>query len=186
VTTSAHTGAVPGLPRLGWELLKLGAVAFGGMGSTLALLQRRLADEYGWLEQSVISEGLAFTRALPGSTGIQLVAYLCHRLRGWSGAIVGTVAYIAPATVMMIAAAAFSLALPDHPSINRGLTGLQVGVVGLLAASMWRLAQSEAKDKARMAVLAMGAVLGFFVNAVLVIALAGAVGVLLTKQDKRA
>ena len=176
----------PRLSMLAWELLKLGAVAFGGLGSTLALLQSRLADERGWLEQSVISEGLAFTRALPGSTGIQLVAYLSHRLRGWRGALVGTVAYIAPATLMMILAAAFSLALPDHAGIDRALNGLQVGVVGLLAASMWRLASSEAKDKTRLAVLLACTVLGFFVNAVLIIALAGTVGLLVRKEESRA
>jgi chromate transporter len=183
-TTDA--GEAPRLSALAWELLKLGAVAFGGLGSTLALLQRRLADERGWVEQSIISEGLAFTRALPGSTGIQLVAYLGHRLHGWPGALVGTVAYIAPATLMMILAAAFSLALPDHPAVERALTGLQIGVVGLLAASMWRLVRSEAKDKARLAVLLLCAVLGFFVNAVLVIAFAGTVGLLMMKEEARA
>jgi chromate transporter len=182
----ADIRAAPSLPALGWELLKLGAVAFGGLSSTLALLQRRLADHHGWLEQSVISEGLAFTRALPGSTGIQLVAYLGHRLRGWPGALVATVTYIAPATLMMILAAAFSLALPDEPAVERALTGLQVGVVGLLAASMWRLARSEAKERLRIAVLLACAVLGFFVNAVLVIALAGAIGVLATTEKQGA
>lgn len=171
---------------LGWELLKLGAMAFGGLGVTLNLLQRRLVDERGWLRESDISEGLAFTRALPGSTGIQLVAYLGWRLRGWPGAIVSAVAFIAPATVLMILAAAFSLALPDHAAINGALTGLQVAVVGLLAASMWRLARSEAKGRLPMAVLLVCCVLGFFVNAVAVIAAAGLVGMLVTKEESRA
>ena len=186
MTNAAGTRDGPGLFTLGWELLKLGAMAFGGLGSTLALLQRRLVDQLGWLQASEVSEGLAFTRALPGSTGIQVVAYLGHRLRGWPGALVAAMAYIAPATLLMILAAAFSLALPDHPAVNRALTGLQVGVVGLLAASMWRLAQSEAKDKARMAVLLACAVLGFFVNAALVVAAAGTVGALMAKEEARA
>jgi chromate transporter len=113
------------------------------------------------------------------------VAYLGWRLHGWPGALVAAVAFIAPATLLMILAAAFSLALPDHPAVNRALTGLQVGVVGLLAASMWRLARSEAKDIARMAVLLVCTVLGFFVNAALVIAAAGIVGVLATKEQAR-
>jgi chromate transporter len=183
---SSAPQAGPGLLVLGWDLLKLGALAFGGLGATLSLLQRRLVDHRGWLQQSDISEGLAFTRALPGSTGIQLVAYLGWRLRGWPGALVAAVAFIAPATLLMILAAAFSLALPDHPAVDRGLTGLQVGVVGLLAASMWRLARSEAKDKARVAVLLACAILGFFVNAALVIAAAGLVGVLATKARAHA
>jgi chromate transporter len=186
VTIAAEPRISPSLFALGWELLKLGAVAFGGLGSTLALLQRRLGEQLGWVQQAEVSEGLAFTRALPGSTGIQLVAYLGHRLRGWPGALVATVTYIAPATLMMILAAAFSLALPDHPAVERALTGLQVGVVGLLAASMWRLARSEAKDTARLSVLLVCTVLGFFVNALLVIALAGSVGVLATREEKRA
>lgn len=171
---------------LGWDLLKLGAVAFGGLGATLTLLQRRLVDERGWLQQSDISEGLAFTRALPGSTGIQLVAYLGWRLHGWPGALISAVAFIAPATTLMIFAAAFSLALPDHAAINGALTGLQVGVVGLLAASMWRLARSEAKGAARTAILLVSCILGFFVNAALVIAAAGLVGVLATREPSNA
>jgi chromate transporter len=182
MSSEANRGA-PSLFVLGWELLKLGALAFGGLGATLALLQRHLVERRAWLRETDISEGLAFTRALPGSTGIQLVAYLGHRLRGWPGALIAAIAFIAPATLLMIVAAAFSLALPDHPAVNRALTGLQVGVVGLLAASMWRLARSEAKDGARMTVLLACAVLGFFVNAVVVIALAGAVGVLATREE---
>lgn len=176
----------PNLLLLGWLLLKLGSMAFGGLGATLTLLQRQFADERGWLKESDISEGLAFTRALPGSTGIQLVAYLGWRLRGWPGALVTVIAFIAPATLLMILAAAFSLALPDEPAINRALIGLQVGVVGLLAASMWRLARGEAKDRKRMVVLLVCAVLGFFINAAIVVAAAGVIGILATKEEARA
>ena len=171
---------------LGLLLLKLGAMAFGGLGATLALLQRQIMDERGWLKESDISEGLAFTRALPGSTGIQLVAYLGWRLRGWPGALITATAFIAPATLLMILAAAFSLALPEEPAVNRALIGLQVGVVGLLAASMWRFARGEAKDGRRMAVLLACTVLGFFINAAIVVAAAGTIGVLATKEDGRA
>ena len=44
MTIAADARVSPSLFALGWELLKLGAVAFGGLGSTLALLQRRLVD----------------------------------------------------------------------------------------------------------------------------------------------
>jgi chromate transporter len=182
---NAKVGAAPsGLTVLAWEALKLGALAFGGLGATLTLLHRRFVDDRHWLDPADISEGLAFTRALPGSTGIQLVAYLGWRLHGWSGALISAVAFIAPATVLMMLAAAFSLALPDHPLVNGALTGLQIGVVGLLAASMWRLAKSEAKGSIRLTVLLVCAVAGFFVNAAIVIAAAGLVGVVTTRESK--
>lgn len=168
----------PGLAALGWELLRLGAFAFGGLGATLVLLQRGLVDRRRWLQQSDISEALAFTKALPGSTGIQVVAYLGWRLRGWPGAIVAAAAFIAPAAALMIALAAASLALPDLPLVRGALTGVQVGVIGLLAAGMWRLARSEARGPVLTAVLLASCVLGFFVNAAMVVVGAGLVGAL--------
>jgi len=168
----------PRLFVMGWEFLRLGTLAFGGLGATLTLLQRGLVDQRQWLQQSDISEALAFTKALPGSTGIQVVAYLGGRMRGWPGALVGATAFIAPATLLMIVAAAGSLAMPDHPSIQGALTGLQIAVVGLIVAAMWRLARSEAKSPILIAMLLMGSVLGFFVHAVIVVVAAGLIGAL--------
>lgn len=166
----------PGLPTMIWELLRLGALAFGGLGATLALLQRGLVDRREWLQQRDIGEALAFTKALPGSTGIQVVAYLGWRLRGWPGALVAAVAFIAPAAALMIAAAAASLALPEQPWVKGALAGVQVGVVGVLAAAMWRLARSEAKGPTLTAVLLASCVLGFFIHALIVVVGAGLVG----------
>jgi chromate transporter len=172
----------PALAAVGWELVRLGALAFGGLGATLTLLQRGLVDRRRWLQQSDISEALAFTKALPGSTGIQVVAYLGWRMRGWPGALIAATAFIAPATLLMIAVAAGSLALPDAPWVQGALSGIQVGVVGLLAAAMWRLARSEAKSRKLIAVLVASSVLGFFVHAVIVVVGAGLVGVLVNGQ----
>ena len=169
----------PGLSAIAWELLRLGAFAFGGLGATLALLQRGLVDRRQWLHERDISEALAFTQALPGSTGIQVVAYLGWRLRGWPGALAATVAFIAPATALMIAVAAASLALPDQPWVRGALTGVQVAVVGLIAAAMWRLARGNAKSSVLTVVLLASCVLGFFVHAVIVVVGAGLLGALL-------
>jgi chromate transporter len=167
------------LPVIGWELLRLGAMAFGGLGATLALLQRGLVDRRQWLQERDISEALAITQVLPGSTGIQVVAYLGWRLRGWPGAIVATAAFIAPAAALMIIAAAASLALPDLPWVRGALTGMQIGVVGLIAVAMWRLARSNAKGPVLAAVFLTSCVLGFFVHAVIIVVGAGVIGMLI-------
>jgi chromate transporter len=169
----------PGLPSMAWVLLRLGAVAFGGLGATLALLQRDLVDRRHWLQESDISEALAITQALPGSTGIQVVAFLGSRLRGWPGALVAVAAFIAPAAALMVVAAAATLALPKQAWVTGALTGIQICVVGLLAASMWRLARSEAKGRMLTAVLLAGCVLGFFVNAAIIVVGAGLIGALI-------
>jgi len=177
---SAKVG--PSLPTLAWVLLRLGAAAFGGLGATLALLQRQLVDRRQWLNASDISEALAITQALPGSTGIQVVAYLGWRLRGWPGALLAAAAFIAPAAALMVVAAAATLALPDQPWVNGALMGVQICVVGLLAASMWRLSRSAAKGRMLKGVLLTGCLLGFLVPALVVVVGAGLVGALLAAE----
>jgi chromate transporter len=176
----------PGLLSMAWVLLCLGAVAFGGLGSTLSLLQRNLVDRRQWLRQSDISEALAVSQALPGSTGMQVVAYLGWRMRGWPGALVAASMYIAPAAVLMVVAAAATLALPDQPWVKGALTGVQVGVVGLLVASMWRLARSEAKGSMLTVVLASSCVLGFLIPALFIVVGAGLIGALFAAERRNA
>lgn len=174
---SAGSGR-PGLGTLGWALLRLGAVAFGGLGAALALLRRELVERRGWLCERDVSDALAFTKPLPGSTVVQVVVFLGWRLGGWPGALVGTFAFLLPSATLMAAAAALSAALPEAPWVEGALTGVQVAVVGLLAAAMWKLARGEAEGRALTLVLLAAFGLGFFVNAALVVAGAGALGVL--------
>src|SRR6266404_6695272 len=167
----------PDLPALAWALLRIGAVAFGGLGATLALLNRDLVERRGWLRSSDVTEALAYTKPLPGSTVVQVVTFLGWRMGGWPGAIIATVAFLLPALVLMTVAAAAVLALPDAPWVRGALTGLQVAVVGVLAAALWHLARSEAGSGLLVIVLLAAFGAGLFVNAALVVAAAGAIGV---------
>ena len=102
---------------MAWALLRIGAVAFGGLGATLALLNRDLVER-GWLRSSDVAEALAYTKPLPGSTVVQVVTYLGWRLGGWFGAVVATVMFLLPAFLMMTVAAAAVFALPEAPLIR--------------------------------------------------------------------
>jgi chromate transporter len=175
----------PGLLSLGWALLCIGAVAFGGLGATLTLLRRELVERRGWLQPSDITEALAYTKPLPGSTVIQVVSFLGWRLGNWPGAIVATVAFLLPALALMTVAAAAVLALPDAPWVRGALTGLQVAVIGLLAAALWHLARSEA-GSALLTVLLAGFAAGLFINAAFVVAVAGAIGVVIDRVKRDA
>lgn len=176
----------PGMPSLGWALLCLGTVAFGGLGATLALLRRELVERRGWLHARDVSEALAYTKPLPGSTVVQVVTYLGWRIGGWPGALVATAAFLLPALALMTAAAAAVLALPEAPWVRGALTGLQVAVVGLLAAASWRLARSEARSAPLTVVLLAAFAAGLFVNAAVVVVAAGAIGILIDRQKRNA
>jgi chromate transporter len=171
-------------PALFRAFLRLGAVAFGGLGAALALLQKDLVERRGWLEASDLKDALAFTKPLPGSTVVQIVAFLGWRIRGWIGALVATAGFLLPSIALMVAAAAGAAALPSAPWVDGLLAGVQIAVVGLLASAMWKLARSEAKELILTVVLALGLTLGFFVNAAIVVVGAGLLGMLTTLRKK--
>src|SRR3979490_2342526 len=103
----------PRLMSVTWAFLRIGAVAFGGLGATLALLERDLVKTRGWLQSGDVSATLAFTKPLPGSTGVQVVTFLAWRLGGWPGAILDKETYNTRAFVIRTIAAAAVFALPD-------------------------------------------------------------------------
>src|SRR5688572_19049871 len=72
-------------PRLGAIFLRVGALAFGGLGATVALIERELVDRHNALTRDDIAAALTHTKLLPGSTVVQIVAYLGWRLGGWAG-----------------------------------------------------------------------------------------------------
>jgi chromate transporter len=176
----------PDLPSLAWALLRIGTAAFGGLGATLALLNRDLVERRGWLRSSDVGEALAYTKPLPGSTVVQIVTFLGWRLGGWPGAIVATAMFLLPAFVIMTVAAAAVFALPDAPMVRSALAGLQVSVLGVLAAAMWRLARSEAASVPLLIVLIAAFAIGPFVNAALVVGVAGVIGIAFDRMKRRA
>ena len=180
------SSARPALPSLAWGLLRIGAVAFGGLGATLALLNRDLVERRGWLRSSDVTEALAYTKPLPGSTVVQVVTFLGWRLGGWPGAVVATAMFLLPAFAIMTIAAAAVFALPDAPLVRKALAGLQVAVVGILAAAMWRLARSEAGSVPLMVVLVAAFGAGLFLNAALIVGAAGAIGVAFDRVTRHA
>ena len=145
-----------------------------------------LVKARGWLQPGDVAAALAFTKPLPGSTGVQVVPFLGWRMAGWPGAILATVAFVLPAFVIMTLAAAAVFALPDAPWVRGALTGLQVAVVGILASACWRLVRSEAPSALFRALVLAGFAAGFLVNAAVVVVAAGVLGVALDRIKPRA
>ena len=176
----------PSTVALAAAALRLGAVAFGGLGAIVALLDRELVVRRRWISSRDLSDALAFTKPLPGSTAVQIVGFIGYRLGGCRGALAAGAAFVTPAAVLMTAAAAGTSSLPATGAANGALTGVQVVVVGLLAAAMWRLARNEARGSALTSVLAAGFVLGLVLNAAFVVVGAGLVGALTAPKARDA
>jgi chromate transporter len=175
------------LLTLGYLFLRIGTTAFGGLGAALALVERELVTKRRWLTTADVTAALTYTKLLPGSTVVQVVAYLGYTLRGWSGSAVATVAFILPSALMMLGLAAAYVAVTAVPSMRPAINGLTAAVVGLLLATTYRLGKANIPDRLTLgialAAMVAGAVLG--VSAAVIVGTAGLLGVCLYALPRR-
>ena len=182
---SAQTNARISIPTLAWVFFRVGATGFGDTGPLLAFVERDLVENRGVLTRDDIAEALTYTRLLPCSTVVQIVAYLAYKLTGWPGSAVATLAYILPSAVVMAVLAAGYLAATGLPAIGPAVTGLTAAVVGVLLATTYRIGKRaiDVKQPATIAIAVLAFVAGalFGLNVALVAVAAGLVGVLLLR-----
>src|ERR1051325_10972581 len=83
-------------------LFRLGATSYGGpaiMGSLQVELQQRRK----WVSKERFLEGLAVANMVPGATATQLGIFLAYARGGWWGGLLGGIAFVVPAFVIMLA-----------------------------------------------------------------------------------
>ena len=129
--------------RLVATFLRFGALAFGGLGATLALIERELVDRRNVISREDIAAALTHTKLLPGSTVVQVVAYLGWRLGGWPGSAIATLCFILPSALFMLALAYGYAEVAATPRLVAARV-LAV-VIALLLTTMFRLAAQVVK-----------------------------------------
>ena len=121
--------------------LRLGTLAFGGLGATLALIEREVVDRRAALSRQDVMDALTYTKVLPGSTVVQVVAYIGWRLGGWRGSAIATAAFLLPSAVLMALLATGYAATTDSPALVGVRQGVLAVVVAVLLVTMERLAR---------------------------------------------
>lgn len=164
---------------LAWVFFRIGALAFGE--TELVMIERELVERRGVLTHQDLTDALTYTKALPGSTVVQIVAYLAYRLGGWPGSAVATIVYLLPSTLAMMVLAAGYLAVSELPLVRPAADGLTAAAVGLLLATAWRLSKrSITLGQPLSVVLAAGAVIAgglLGISAAIVVVVAGLIGI---------
>jgi chromate transporter len=163
---------------LGQIFLRIGALAFGGIGAALALIDRELVSKRQQLTAEDVTEALTYTKLLPGSTVVQLVSYLGYKLGGWSGSAIATAAFVLPSALLMLVLAAAYVAATKLPALHPAVNGLTAVVVGILVATTYRLGKANITGYLTLGI-AVGSVIAgaiFDMHAALIVIAAGLLG----------
>jgi chromate transporter len=175
-----HTSELPQFSALTLVgvFLRIGALAFGGLGAALALIERELVSKRRYLTEVDITAALTYTKLLPGSTVVQVVAYLGYLLGGWRVSALITAAFVVPAALLMLVLATAYVGVTALPVLRPAVQGLTVAVVGILLATTYRLGKANIKEALTLgialAAFLAGALLS--IHAALIVTIAGLLG----------
>lgn len=160
--------------------LKIGFQGFGGLSAVLSLLTHDLVERRGWLSEAEVTEALTYTKLLPGSTVVQVVAYLGWKLRGLRGGLAATAAFLLPAFLVMLIFAVGYCSLKPVAGSKMALSGLTAAVVGILVLTTWKLGRKNITGFGGVvvALVSLIASIRFSVNPAVIVVAAGLWGVL--------
>src|SRR5438105_1529595 len=99
-----------GLGTVAVEWTRIGVTGFGGPPAHIALLRRLVVDREHWLDERELEDTIAACNLLPGPASTQLAIFCAGRVAGPLGAVLGGLAFVVPALVLVLALAALFLA----------------------------------------------------------------------------
>lgn len=122
---------------LGWSGLKAGMLTFGGAYTALPFLQRDSVGHYASSQQFL--DGIALSGILPAPF-IIFATFLGYVAGGLAGAVLMTAGIFLPAFAFTLLGAEHLDRLAHHPLLHPFLDGVTAAVIGLLTATLFRLA----------------------------------------------
>src|SRR5438477_11215503 len=166
-------------------LFRLGATSYGGP-AIMGVMQAELQERRKWVSKERFLEGLAVANMVPGATATQLGIFLAYARGGWWGGLLGGLAFVVPAFVIMLALTIAYATLGVTPLARSALYGLGPVVIGLFAIALYRLGKTAASTvpEAIIGVAAAAALATTRLGIVAILVLAGCAGLLLFYRGK--
>lgn len=122
------------------RFLLVGALAFGGGGAALPLVERFTVADTGWLTPQQFAFGVGFAYATPGPILI-LAAFVGFHVAGLTGALAATCAVFAIPVLLAAGSAGVVTRLNRYARFRAFGTFAGVAAIGLLAVTLAALAR---------------------------------------------
>jgi chromate transporter len=168
------------VPLLGllWVFLKVGATGFGGAMPMIAMIQGEVVQKHHWVTPQEFSDAVTLGQITPGPVAVDTIVHLGYKLHGWTGAVLSVFVFVLPSFLLMLALTMLYLQYGQLPQVTGAFKGIGAAVVAIILAASYRMGRSAIRDVwSGLIVVAAGvALLVFSVNIVLIIVVAGVIG----------
>lgn len=121
---------------------KIGAFTIGGGYVMIPLMEREVVDRRKWLTREEFMDYLSLSQAMPGVFAVNMATCLGRRLGGLRGVVCAIAGNILMPIVLILLLAVFFRYFRDNEVVEHIFMGIRPAVVALIAAPVFRLAQS--------------------------------------------
>lgn len=158
--------------------LAISLQTFGGPAGQIAVMERELVEQRGWISHRRFLHALSYCTLLPGPEAQQLATYVGWLLNGVRGGLVAGGLFVLPGFVALLALSAAYVAYGESGVVTALFAGIAPAVLVIVCSALLRLG-SRALTHASMRWLAVAAFVALTLLAVpfpLVILVAAVVG----------
>jgi len=136
-----------GLAEVALLFLRLGLTAFGGPAAHIAMLEHEVVRRRGWLNAEEFLDLLGATNLIPGPNSTEMAIHIGYRRAGWAGLVVGGVAFILPAMVIVTGIAWAYVRFGKLPQAEGLLYGIKPVIVAIVLQALWNLGGKAVKNR---------------------------------------
>ncbi|HEU5040913.1 MAG TPA: chromate efflux transporter [Gemmatimonadales bacterium] len=166
------SGELRGLAGL---FLGLGVLGFGGPAAHIAMMEERVVRRRGWMTREEFLEMVGVVNLLPGPNSTELAIHIGYRRAGVPGLLVAGLAFILPATLIVLLCAWAYVRSGTVPAVQGIWRGVQPVVVAVVVTALAGFARTGLRSPRNALVAAAALLLGVAgVNEFVVLLAAGA------------
>ena len=170
-----------------FTFLKLGATAFGGYMSLVAIVQKQLVEVDKKLKEEDLLDGISLTSVLPGPVAVNTIAYVGYQLRGVLGAIAAFAGIILPSFFLVIFLSWLYFSYGNIPAVKNVFSGITPAITALIVTVAIGMTRKTIKLPAQWTICLLAALLliliGGFAVTFLLIIVSGIAGAFLFRQS---
>ena len=146
-------------------------------------MKETAVERHKWLAETTFQDGVALCQSVPGSTAMQMAAYVGLRTGGLPGAVLSYVGFGLPAFILMYVLSELYAGTRDVSQVVSAFHGLQVVVVAIVAHAAYSFGRNLLKNYGDAATAVLSAALFWWgVSPFVVIIGAALSGILFFKE----
>ncbi len=135
------------IKEIGVNFLRIGFTAFGGPAAHISIMEDEFVRKRTWLTKYEFLDLIALTNLIPGPNSTEMAIHIGYKKGGWSGLLLGGIAFILPAFLIVLALATFYVKFGYLPAVQSILVGVKPVIIAVIAQAIWSLSKSAFKNK---------------------------------------